>query len=351
MSTNALRIGRSGTVTIYSAPMNDPEHDQLAADLGHQLKTPISVLQNVARNLRRSLEVFVQDVAALSSATEIGDAAHGDALRALAALLLEQPVIETGLPAAGRIEHVMWRLGDHGVDGDLGQAASRLIRGGMDGHIDILAPFLKADPQRALSLLDAVARIRNSLMSIESSAGRIRGLSTALSVLSGAPVDGTVDPAESLRRIVAQFEPALPQGMQILLEGRQLVPVRGRDEVLMEVWSNLLANAVEALGGKGTILIETEVRRESEPAMVLVRIIDDGPGLSVEDLDRIFEPFFTTRGHAGGSGLGLALAERMVTAIDGTIEVSSEPGSTCFTVTLRALEETEAIAAAGGAGG
>jgi len=337
--------------------MTDPADNPLAAALGHQLRTPISVLQNVAPNLRRTLEVFVRDVAVLCRADALsgpatGNASQGDALAALAKALVERPEIETGLPAENRIEHVIWHLGDLGIDGDLGQAASRLIRGGMDGHIDSLSPLLKADPQRALSLLDGIARIRNGLMSIESASGRIRGLSTAMSVLSGAPARGTVDPAESLRRIVAQFEPALPEGMQILLEGRPLVPVCGREDVLMEVWSNLLANAVEAMGGKGTILIETEVRRESDRQMVLVRIIDDGPGIRPADLKRVFEPGFTTRGHAGGSGIGLALADRMVAAMGGTIEASSEPGSTCFTVSLRGQEETEALSAtAGGAGG
>lgn len=324
--------------------MTDPAPDPLAAALGHQLRTPISVLQNVAPNLRRTLEVFVRDLAALSQA---------EGLAALAKVLLERPEIETGLPSDGRIDHVIWRLGDLGIDGDLGQAASRLIRGGMDGHIDSLSPLLKVDPQRALSLLEGIARIRNGLMSIESASGRIRGLSTAMSVLSGAPAVGTVDPAESLRRIVAQFEPALPEGMQLLLEGRPLVPVCGREDVLMEVWSNLLTNAVEAMGGKGTILIQTEMRREGDrQRVVLVRIIDDGPGIRPKDLERVFEPGFTTRGHAGGRGIGLALADRMVAAMGGTIEASSEPGSTCFTVTLRAQEETEALsAAAGGAGG
>jgi len=328
--------------------MKDSAHDPIATALGHQIKTPISVLQNVSRNMRRSLQAFVQDVAALTSTT---DASRGDALRALAALLVEQPEIETGLPAAGRIEHVMQRLGDHGVDGDLGLAASRLIRGGVDRHVDILAPFLKVDPQKALALLDAIARIRNSLMAIESSIGRIRGLSTAMSVLSGAPVDGAVDPAESLRGIVAQFEPSLPEGMQIQFERRTLMPVRGREDVLMEVWSNLLANAVEAMGDKGTILIETEVRRQSDATMVHVRIIDDGPGIRAQDLQRVFEPFFTTRRRSGGSGIGLALAHRMVTAIGGTIEVTSEPGATCFTVALRVQEETGNLTAASGGGG
>ena len=330
--------------------MMDSAHDPIATALGHQLKTPISVLQNVSRNMRRSLQAFVQDVATLTSTTD-GDASRGDALRALAALLIEQPEIETGLPAAGRIEHVMRRLADHGVDGDLGQAASRLIRGGVDRHVDILVPFLKADPQKALALLDAMARIRNSLMAIESSTGRIRGLSTAMSVLSGAPVDGVVDPAESLRRIVAQFEPSLPEGMQIHFERRTLMPVRGREDVLMEVWSNLLANAVEAMGGKGTIRIETEVRRQSDATTVHVRIIDDGPGIRAQDLHRVFEPFFTTRRRSGGSGIGLALAHRMVTAIGGTIEATSEPGATCFTVALRVQEETGNFTATSGGGG
>jgi signal transduction histidine kinase len=75
-----------------------------------------------------------------------------------------------------------------------------------------------------------------------------------------------------------------------------------------QVWTNLLANAIEALGEKGTITIRT--RQDGD--CVVVDITDTGPGIPPDDRGHIFEPFFTTKGVGQGTGLGLDTARRIV---------------------------------------
>ena len=104
-----------------------------------------------------------------------------------------------------------------------------------------------------------------------------------------------------------------------------------RGSELNQVWTNLLDNAIDALGDSGTITIAT--RRDGDCAEV--EIADDGPGIPPEIRDRVFDSFFTTKDVGHGTGLGLATARRIV--VDrhgGTLTVESEPGRTAFLVRL-----------------
>jgi signal transduction histidine kinase len=97
------------------------------------------------------------------------------------------------------------------------------------------------------------------------------------------------------------------------------------------VWTNLLDNAIDAIGDGGTITVAT--RHDGDCAVV--EITDDGPGIPPEIRDRIFDSFFTTKEVGSGTGLGLATARRIVVdGHDGSLTVDSRPGETIFHVRL-----------------
>jgi signal transduction histidine kinase len=112
---------------------------------------------------------------------------------------------------------------------------------------------------------------------------------------------------------------------------RTLPRLTARGSELNQVWTNLLDNAIYALGDRGTITIST--RRDG--ACAEVAVADDGPGVPAGVRDRIFDPFFTTKDVGQGTGLGLATAHRIVVdRHDGSLTVESEPGRTVFRVRL-----------------
>lgn len=162
--------------------------------------------------------------------------------------------------------------------------------------------------------------------------------------------------------------------------GSELPSVRGDRTQLEQVLVNLLLNASEALGeaGAGGVQVRTEaarqrapgvraVRRRDDPPGVdyshirrfhrlpgvqpeaafpsgarLVKIVvrDDGPGIPSEILEKIFEPFFTTKDPGRGTGLGLAVAARLVEGMDGAIQAANADGGGAeFTILLPAAEE------------
>jgi signal transduction histidine kinase len=99
------------------------------------------------------------------------------------------------------------------------------------------------------------------------------------------------------------------------------------DQVLL----NILANAAQAIEGRGTITIET--RREEGWAVVAIG--DTGPGVAPDVLGRVFDPFFTTKSVGEGTGLGLSISYEIVKKHGGEIGVASRPGAgATFTVRL-----------------
>ena len=112
---------------------------------------------------------------------------------------------------------------------------------------------------------------------------------------------------------------------------RTLPKLTLRGSELNQVWTNLLANAIEALGDSGTI----EIATARDGPCARVDIIDDGPGIPDDIRDRVFDPFFTTKDVGEGTGLGLDTARRIVTErLSGSIEFESVPGRTAFHVWL-----------------
>lgn len=129
-------------------------------------------------------------------------------------------------------------------------------------------------------------------------------------------------------RFIEDFDPSLP-------------PVPADPDQLTQVLLNLLKNAAEAAGeGGGTIRIRTyydltlRLRRDdgSRALPIQIEITDDGPGIPPAILDDIFDPFVS--GRENGTGLGLALASRVIADHDGWIGVESQPGRTSFRIAL-----------------
>jgi signal transduction histidine kinase len=107
------------------------------------------------------------------------------------------------------------------------------------------------------------------------------------------------------------------------------IPVYGAE--LNQVWTNLIDNALQAMGGEGTLTIRTS-RVEGS---AVIEIGDTGPGIPDEIVSRIFEPFFTTKPVGEGTGLGLDISWRIVVnKHHGDLSVRSTPGDTRFVVRL-----------------
>ena len=132
--------------------------------------------------------------------------------------------------------------------------------------------------------------------------------------------------------IQQQFDPSIP-------------PFLADEELLTQLFLNLIKNAVEAVGDAGMVRISSRVHAdyrmtqqgERRTRMVAVDIFDDGPGIPQEQQEQLFTPFFTTK--ATGTGLGLAICQKIVSEHRGLLKVQSSPGKgTVFTVMLPLIQ-------------
>jgi signal transduction histidine kinase len=114
---------------------------------------------------------------------------------------------------------------------------------------------------------------------------------------------------------------------------RTLPRISAYGSELNQVWTNIIDNAIDAIGERhGNILLRT--KRENNN-IVVVEISDDGPGIPQDIQPRIFEQFFTTKGVSKGTGLGLSISYRIVVEMHkGDISFTSKPGDTRFEIRL-----------------
>ncbi len=202
---------------------------------------------------------------------------------------------------------------------------------GMRGAAQLLAGQIEPGP-----------RLRECSRIIIEEIDRLNGLMTQLLDLAGPPrldlqavnVHEVLDRALALEaagprkdlRFRRIYDPSLP-------------PVPGDPARLIQLLLNLLRNAVEASPLGSEIVLSTRLESGFRSAghgrgrRLAIEIIDAGPGVSAADCDRIFQPFFTTK--ATGTGLGLAVARRIVADHDGSLRVyPARPRGSNFTVTL-----------------
>jgi signal transduction histidine kinase len=99
----------------------------------------------------------------------------------------------------------------------------------------------------------------------------------------------------------------------------------------VQIFLNIILNAADAMAGRGVLRITTKGDKQSQ---VLVEIHDTGCGIDPAAKDRVFDPFFTTKEPGKGTGLGLAVAYKVIQDSGGEIWFTSEPGNTSFFVQL-----------------
>ena len=123
--------------------------------------------------------------------------------------------------------------------------------------------------------------------------------------------------------------------------GNQRVEIQADREQLRQVWLNLASNALDALEGRGTLVVRWSC---PDPGHVMVEFEDSGSGIATRDLAQVSQPFFTTK--ESGTGLGLPIAQRIVERHGGTLTLhAANPRGTIVRITLPATAGGAARAA------
>lgn len=219
---------------------------------------------------------------------------------------------------------------------DMASAEALAETGVTFGMLDELARAMQGEAlHAAIQWIAANCAVRHLTSEIQTAASRLSGLVGAVkgfTQMDRAAVPEPVDVGEGLANTLTVLRSRAKEksvGVSMEVE-KDLPPVHGFCSELNQVWSNLIANALDAVGEGGRI----ELTASCEGGAVVVRVIDNGSGVPDEIRDRIFDPFFTTKPVGEGTGLGLDVVRRLIQRHNGEIEVDSGSGRTEFRVTL-----------------
>ena len=307
---------------------------KLAAGLAHELNNPASAAARSARLVIDALRASDDASRALGAAgLNEEELALIERVRATCHAVPTTSVL-TPLERSDREEAIADWLAEHGADDAL--AASLTDTDVTLPLLDELAGTLSGEKLHAtLRWLAAGCTIQALTRDIERAASRVHALVSAVkgfTYMDQAKAPEAVDVAKGLTDTLAVLA-AKARGKSASLTvdvPADLPRVRGFGGELNQVWVNLVDNAIDAVKSGGRVTVAAR----ADGARVVVRVIDDGPGIPAEIKSRIFDPFFTTKPVGKGTGLGLDIVRRLVDTNDGLIDVDSAPGHTEFRVSL-----------------
>jgi len=307
---------------------------RLAAGLAHELNNPASALARSAKELSAGL--FEIEASTLALGLLRFSPEQLAAIRRVRELCDDHAarVALAPLERADHEEAVAGWLAGRGVNAEIAE--------GLSGtpltvpQLEHLAGVLDDDAfEPVLRSICAGHRTRLLASEIEIAARRIHSLVAAVrgfTYMDQTKVPSPVDVGQGLADTMAVLG-AKARAKTVTVSVRVaagLPRVEGLGGELNQVWANLIDNAIDAAPSPGRVEVNAVRRGDS----VMVQVVDDGPGVPPERLERIFEPFFTTKPPGQGTGLGLDIVRRLVRQHDGQIEVESRPGRTEFRVIL-----------------
>jgi signal transduction histidine kinase len=306
---------------------------KLSAGLAHELNNPASAAKRAASQLRELL-MRIKEAAHQLGARDLTPAQKGEIDRLEMSLLTNDAPPPDTLTASLLEDQLDALLRSHGLS-DLWQLSAALARKSAKPAL-LESLFDSLDPETARAALvriSSLLEVWSLLNEIESSTSRISDLVRAIkeyTYMDQSPVQN-VDIVRSLETTLTILNHKLKKGVKVEREYQPMpLLVDSFGSELNQVWTNIIDNAIDAMGGKG----ELRVRTYRDDGSVVVEIRDNGPGIPENVQPHIFEPFFTTKGVGEGTGLGLDTVQRIVRKHKGSIQVTSKPGDTCFQVWL-----------------
>ncbi len=306
---------------------------KLSAGLAHELNNPASAARRAASQLRDILKK-IKDASHDLGKRDLTPTQKSEIEKLEASLTQLDGPPPDALTVSDLEDRIDSLLRSHGQN-DLWQLSAGLAQRNVQPEVlEPLFDSLDSDAARAaLVRIASSVEVADLLNAIESSTSRISDLVKAIkdyTYMDQAPVQN-VDIAKSLETTLIILNHKLKRGVTVQRDYQaDSLLVNSFGSELNQVWTNIIDNAIDAMGGNG----ELRVRTYRDNGCAVVEIADNGPGMLPDIKSHIFEPFFTTKGVGEGTGLGLDTVQRIVKKHRGNIQVTSKPGDTRFQVWL-----------------
>jgi signal transduction histidine kinase len=306
---------------------------RVAAGLAHELNNPASAATRGAKLFGDAI-AEAEDAARVLGGAQLSESELAAVERARGNCVQTRPAGVSPLDRADREEVIADWLVRHGIDDRgapvLAETAVNVVT------LDELARVLSNDKLgAAVRSMVAGCQARGLARDVERASSRVHELVSAVKRITYMDRAATPEPVD-LRQGLADTSAILAhkartKSASLTVDAPDdLVRAVGIGGELNQVWMNLIDNALDAVGDGGRVTVSAR----AEGPSVVVRVIDDGPGIPEDIKRRIFDPFFTTKPVGQGTGMGLDIARRLVESNNGRLDFDSKPGNTEFRVAL-----------------
>jgi len=206
--------------------------------------------------------------------------------------------------------------------------------GGLRGAAQLLERELESDELKEYTQI------------IISEADRLQSLVDRMLGPSALPKKEQINIHVLLERVRNLIKAGITKEIKIMRDYDPSIPeICADQDQIIQALLNLAKNSIQAMGEEGTLTLRTRSKRQFTigshryKLIIMIEIIDTGPGIPIEMQEQIFLPMIT--GRADGTGLGLSIAQSLVNRHNGLIEFTSEPGNTVFRILLPLESEHE----------
>jgi signal transduction histidine kinase len=310
---------------------------RLVAGIAHEINTPLGAIQASAGNITKALEESFEHLPQLLQ--QLGPEQQADFFNLLSKAMQSKNFITYSEKRALK-KTLVAKLEGEGIT-NVKHMADQLIDIGIYNDIQPFLPLLKHPNidwilQLAYNLTRLQSNNRTTINAVE------RAAKVVFALKSYARYDRSgerqlVQVTEGIETVLELYRNQIKQGIEVVCDYQSIPSIWCYPDELIQVWTNLIHNAIQAMANQGNLAIAT-LQHDN---YVVVQVQDSGSGILLEIQGRIFEPFFTTKPIGEGSGLGLDICRKIIDKHQGRIELTSHPGQTIFSVWLPICDNSE----------
>lgn len=333
LSETINQLHATQTDLIESEKMGALGH--LVAGIAHEINTPLGAIQASTGNMSKALAESTHQLPDI--VRRLTPQQQDDFFKLLDRVLRNKAPL-TSSEKRPLKKALTQELETYGLENSR-QIADRLVEMGIWLGIQPFMRLLKSpEGPWSLHLIYNLSRIHANNQTIQTAVDRASKIVFALKSYTRFDRTGDkqlVSIVPGIDTVLELYHNQLKHGIEVFRYYGKVPEFWGYPDELMQVWTNLIHNAIQAMDRKGRLEIITIVDNDR----AIVQIIDSGSGIPPENQAKIFDPFFTTKPAGEGSGLGLSITQAIVEKHLGKIEVTSRPGSTNFTVSIPLVEK------------
>ena len=303
---------------------------QLIAGIAHEINTPLGAIRASASDNTKALMAVISELHQLSE--YLSESEKCVFFQLLNRAMISEPLYSSSKKRPLK-RQIAEQLKEYKVD-NARRIADLLIDINIYDAIDSYLPLLKhAKVDWILDLVYNLACLRGNNRIIITSVEKAAKVVFALKNYAHFDHSGEkqlVEIRAGLETALELYHNQLKQNIEIFCHYQDSSKIWCYPDELIQVWTNLIHNGIQAIDREGTLIIVTS----EESNGIKVEISDSGSGIPEEVQDKIFEPFFTTKPTGEGSGLGLHISQKIIDKHQGSIAVESKPGHTKFSIWL-----------------